>query len=245
MPSVDRKWLPPILIALAMAASIAAYAKLPPVVALRLDGVLPFTVTQPARPGSRALVFLLPALTLLVWAAFRAAPTALGQRIGRRMLPRAPEEVTSPLQFERFSSTYEMIVLAVVLLLTGMHAAILAALLQAPGIASRLIPIVLGVSLILIGNVMPRLRPNWVAGLRTGRTLCDPQLWRTAHRSFGTAFVLSGILTMIMAVIAPEYGLVTGIAALLVSCLVGFVASSGGGVVERAAALIAGVSQLF
>ena len=245
MANVDRRWLAPILIVLAVAASIAVYAQLPPVVALRLEGVLPFTVTESARPGSRALVFLVPAITMLVWAAFRAAPTALGQRVGRSMLPRAPEEVTSPAQFERFSGTYETIVLAVVVLLTGVQAAILAALLQHAAIASRLIPIVLGASLIFIGNVMPRLRANWVAGLRTQRTFEDPQLWRTAHRAFGTALVVSGILTIIVAVSAPEYGLVTGIATLLVSCVVGFVASTRRGGVAHAAALIAGISQLL
>lgn len=239
MPSVDRKWVPPILIVLAIAASIAAYTKLPPQVELRLDGVLPFTLAQPARPASSALVFLVPALTLLVWAGFRAAPTPLGQRLGRRMFPRAPEEVTSPLQFERFSRTYETIVLAVVVLCIGLQGAILSALLQHPGIASRLIPIVLGASLTLIGNVVPRLKANWVAGLRTGRMLGNPELWRRAHRAFGTALVVSGILTMIVGVIVPEYGLVTGVVSLLVSCIVGFVASGRRDVVAPAVALIA------
>lgn len=227
MASVDRKWLPPVLIAAATAASVAVYTSLPMLVDLRLEGVLPFNVSEPARPIPRELaLFLIPAVTLLVWAAFRAAPTAAGQRMGRRLFPHAPEAVTSSDQFERFGKTYDMIVLGIVFLFIGLHAAILSALLQQPGIAARLIPMVLGGSLILMGNVMPRLRPNWVAGLRTKRLFEDPQLWRTAHRAFGTAFVASGVLTIIVAVVAPRYGLVTGIGAVLASCVVGFVTST-------------------
>lgn len=227
MASVDRRWLPPVLIALASAASVAVYNRVPAMVALELGGVLPFSVSDPGRPAPREFaLFLVPVLTLLVWAAFRAAPTAFGARIARRLLPRAPEAVTSPAQFDRFGKTYDTIVLGVVLLLVGLHAAILAVLLGYPDVASRLIPGVLGASLILMGNVMPRLRPNWVAGLRTKRTFEDPQLWRAAHRTFGTAFVASGVVTILVAVVAPRYGLVTGISAILASLAVGFVATN-------------------
>lgn len=227
MASVDRRWLPPVLIAVATAASVTVYSSVPPLVDLQLEGVLPFSVSEPARPAPREFaLFLLPALTLLVWAAFRAAPTAFGQRIGRRLFRNAPDAVTSPEQFDRFGATYDSIVLGVVLLCIGLDAAVLSAVLQYPAVASRLIPAVLGASLVLMGNVMPRLRPNWVAGLRTKRTLENPELWRAAHRAFGAAFVISGLLTMTVGFIAPRYGLVTGIAAILASCAVGFVAST-------------------
>ena len=227
MASGDRKWLPPLLVALAAGASLVVYPKLPSLVDLNFDGVLPFAGSPPGRPVLREVaLFGLPALTLLVWAAFRAAPTAGGQRLARRMFPRAPSAVTSPEQFDRFASSYDAIVLGVVLLLVGLHAAILSAALQHPQTAARLIAVAFGVSLLIMGNVMPRLRPNWVAGLRTNRTLQDPQLWRVAHRAFGTAFVASGILMVIVAVAAPRYGLVAGVVALLASCVVGFVAST-------------------
>jgi hypothetical protein len=227
MRSVDRRWLPPVLIAVAAVASLVAYGRLPAMVDLRLGGLLPFDVSEPASPVPRWLALsLMPALALLLWAAFRAAPTAAGQRVARRLFRRAPDVVTSPEQFERFRTSYDAIVLGVVLLLLGVHAAIIVGALGHPGIASRIAPAVLGGCLILMGNVMPRLRPNWVAGVRTKRTLEDPQLWRTTHRVFGAAFVVSGFLTMIVALAAPRYGLVTGIASLLVSCIIGLVAST-------------------
>ena len=221
-----RKWLPPVLIVAAIAASVAVSLRLPPSVALRLDGILPFEVSDGGRTMTRAGLFLLPAAMLLIWIAFRAAPTAAGQRLGRRLFRRAPDAITDPAQFERFGPTYDTIVLGVVGLMAGLHTAMLFALLGYAAIAARIIPVVLGAALVVIGNVMPRLRPNWVAGLRTRRMLESPELWRGAHRTFGTAFVLSGLLTIAVGMIAPAYGLVTGIGAILVSLIVGFVAST-------------------
>jgi hypothetical protein len=226
MASVDRKWLPPILIVLAGLASAGIYLRLPALVDLEFERVLPFAVAHSAQPAPRwVALFLVPAVTLLLWAAFRLAPTAAGQRLGRRLFRRAPEEVTSPAQFERFGKTYDAIVLGVVVLLLGLHGAILAAAFQAPDLAARIVSAVLGASLLLMGNVMPRLRPNWVAGLRTTRILSDPELWRSTHRSFGRALVVSGLLTLVAAVLAPKFGLLVGLASLLASLFVGFMAS--------------------
>ena len=227
MPSVDRKWLPLVLVGLAAAASVLIYARLPAMVPLRLEGILPIESSETEGPVPRWLALsLMPALALVLWAAFRAAPTAAGERVARRLFRRAPAAVTSPEQFERFGKTYEAIILGVVMLVLGFHAAIIAAALGHPGIAVRIVPAVLGASLILLGNVMPRLRPNWVAGVRMQRTFEDPQLWRTTHRAFGAAFVVSGVVTMIVGVFAPRYGLLTGIVSLFLSCVVGLVVST-------------------
>jgi SdpI/YfhL protein family len=226
MANAAHKWFPLVLIAAATAASAAVYDGLPPVVRLPLEGILPFELSEPAGPvGREAVLFLMPALMVVVWAAFRLVPTAAGERMGRRLLPNAPDAVTSPAQFERFGKAYDTIVIGVILLLLGGHAAMLSAALGHPGIATRIIPMMLGASLVVMGNVMPRLRPNWVAGVRTRRTFENPQLWRASHRAFGTALVVSGILTMIVGAAAPRYGLATGLATLLASCVTGFVAS--------------------
>jgi uncharacterized membrane protein len=227
MPSADRKWLPLFLIAVAAGASLVAYGKLPAMVDFPVEGMLPIDMTETAEPVPRWFALsLMPALALILWAAFRAAPSAAGARVGRFLLRRAPDAVTSPEQFERFRKSYDTIVLSVVMLMLGIHGAIIVGALGYAAIATRMIPAVLGLCLIVMGNVMPRLRPNWVAGVRTARTLEDPQLWRATHRAFGAAFVLSGFLTIIVGLLAPRYGFVTGIAALVLSCVVGLVAST-------------------
>jgi len=45
--------------------------------------------------------------------------------------------------------------------------------------------------------------------------------------------VVSGVLTIVVALVAPRYGLLTGIAAVVVSCVVGVVASSRPGKLSR------------
>lgn len=227
MPSVDRKWMPLALIAAAALASVVTYGKLPAMVEFRLGGMLPVEPSGPPDLVPRWLALSgIPFLALAIWAAFRAAPTGVGQRVGRVFVRGAPDAVTSPEQFARFEKSYDTIVLAVVILVLGVHAAIIAGALGYTGAAVRIVPGVLGGCMILMGNVMPRLRPNWVAGVRTKRTLGDPQLWRSTHRMFGAAFVVSGVLTMVVALVAPRYGLVTGLASLTLSLIVGMVASS-------------------
>jgi uncharacterized protein len=227
MASANRKWLPLVLIAIATAASVAAYPSVPASVALRLDGVLPFVVSTPPREAPREFaLFLLPAMALLLWAAFRAAPTAAGQRIARRMFRHAPDAITAPEQFARFDSTYDVIVLGVIALVVGLHAAILAAALDYTALATRIIPVVLGASFVLMGNVMPRLRPNWVAGVRTRRTLSDPALWRATHRVFGIGFVIAGVVTIAVGLIAPRFGLTTGIVGIVLACVAAVLVST-------------------
>lgn len=230
MASVDRKWFPPILIAVAFLASVAVYGRLPARVDLQFGTLLPFATAPATGQASRLFVLLvMPATALLVWIAFRLAPTAGGQRLARRMLPHAPEEVTSPDQFERFGNTYDAIVLGIVMLILGFHVAVMAAALRvSPAIVSRILPVVVGVCLIVMGNVIPRLRANWVAGIRTRRTLEDPQLWRSTHRAFGTAFVVAGFATIIAAALAPQWGLLVAIVSIVASCIVGGVASMRG-----------------
>jgi hypothetical protein len=233
-----RRWLPAALIAGAVAASLWARGRLPERVNVRFEGVLPFAGSAAEETAARwAILWLIPVLAVLVLALFRVAPTAAGEKLGRRLFRHAPAEVTSPAQFERFGRTYDLIALAVILLFVGMHAAMLAAALQAPALAARILPAVLGVCLVMMGNVTPRLRPNWVAGLRSNRLLEDPQLWRRAHRVFGAALVVSGIVTMVAALAAPTWGVIIAVVSILASCLVGWLASGQDGDTRRRASV--------
>lgn len=232
-----RRWVPAALVVGAGAASLWARGRLPERVEVQFEGVLPFAGAPPEAAARWLVLWLLPTLALLVFVLFRMAPTAGAQGFGRRLFPHAPAEVTSAAQFERFGGTYDAIVLAVVLLLVGGHLALLAAALQAPSLGVRILPAVLGACLVLMGNVMPRLRPNWVAGLRSRRVLEDPQLWRRTHRVFGTALVGSGLATIVAAVAAPVYGVIVAVVSLLASCLIGWLASRRAGGTGRRASL--------
>jgi pimeloyl-ACP methyl ester carboxylesterase len=241
MESANGRWIPPLLIAAAITASMASAPMLPATVVIDFERLLPVAAGASAEAAPRWLVlYSVPAVALCLWLLFRIVPTRAGERLGRTMFRNAPGAVTSPEQFARFGGTYETIVLGVVMLLLGLHAGMLAAALGAYEVAMRAIPAVFGGALVMMGNVIPRLKPNWVAGVRTRHTLADPDLWRRTHRSFGAAFVVGGLVTVVTAMIAPRFGLLLGIAAVLVACIVGFVASRPGRIAAPAVLALIG-----
>ena len=58
-------------------------------------------------------------------------------------------------------------------------------------------------------------------------TRIDLRLWRTTHRAFGAALVGAGIVTLVIALAAPRYSLLMGLALLVSSCVVAFVRTRG------------------
>lgn len=91
------------------------------------------------------------------------------------------------------------IVFFIVLFLMSVQALLLAVLLSVPWVgawASRGVVVLVGVTLIGIGNQLPRTRPNQALGIRTARTLGDRQLWIMTHRVSGYIAVAVGILSV-------------------------------------------------
>lgn len=56
-----------------------------------------------------------------------------------------------------------------------------------------------GLGLVLVGNVMGKLRPNARVGIRTPWTLAHPRVWDQTHRYGGKALVLGGVLLIALA----------------------------------------------
>jgi len=122
-----------------------------------------------------------------------------------------------------FESTYQAIVLRVLLFVVALHALVMIELTQvttAFGVAlpgPRTVVVMLGLVMIAIGNLLPRTRPNVAVGLRTWRTLTNPQLWQQVHRSGGYVTVALGVVIAVTGlVLAHEaVGAVVGGAALV------------------------------
>jgi uncharacterized membrane protein len=53
-----------------------------------------------------------------------------------------------------------------------------------------------GVLLLVLGNVLPRVRSNWWMGVRTPWTLSSERVWRSTHRLAGRTFVLGGLIVL-------------------------------------------------
>lgn len=218
-----RKLIPLLLILCGVAAGAIAYPRLPHPVSLHWGDFN-------SEPLPRAFVaFAFPLLAIAVWLLLRALASPAGERAGRRFFPTwFLSERTGTAGVGRFGPTYDSIVLGTVGLLLLFHGAILAAALGAPSWAARVVTIALGVGLIAVGNIMPRTRPNWVAGLRTKRTLADPDVWRRTHRWFGALLVLSGVAVVVASFVAAPIAVVVAVAGALVSAIVATIAGARG-----------------
>ena len=221
MGNAARKWTPLALIVAAMGVTAFVVRDLPPTVTIDLRGLLPFEVEPRGDTAPRWVgVVLIPLIAAVMWGLLELGRSRVGLGVARRLFTSAPEDLADPASIDRFRGTYDTIVFAVVVLMLGVHAGMVAAMLGHDTLAPRIINVVMGLSLAVAGNVMPRLRPNLVAGVRTSRTLNDPDLWRATHRLLGIAFVVAGGITILVGLIAPEYGLATAVVSLVAACVV-------------------------
>ncbi|MFN2399124.1 MAG: SdpI family protein [Gemmatimonadaceae bacterium] len=216
--------LPEVLVLVICILSVAAFPHLPAQIAGDVSWLLPSTLSEsvPAREASRVfLAFAIPAVLALMLAAFRWATSDRGRATTARVLPawlgtpggRAPE-------YEKFSASLDLIMLCVTAIAASVHMGFLASALGRHGPISALTGLGFGVALAAMGNVMPRLRPNPIAGLRSEAMLRNPSAWRNAHASFGRMWVLGGVLVIGTALVAPRYSLIAFVAVVVLSVIV-------------------------
>jgi uncharacterized membrane protein len=67
-----------------------------------------------------------------------------------------------------------------------------------------IIPGLIGLLFIIIGNYMGKIKMNWFMGIRTPWTLSSENVWNKTHRFGGKMFILAGIL-MIAEIILPNF----------------------------------------
>ena len=69
---------------------------------------------------------------------------------------------------------------------------------------ARLAPLVVLLLLLVLGNYLTTVQPNYFIGIRTPWTLEDPEVWRRTHRLGGRLWVAgSALLLMLLAVLDP------------------------------------------
>jgi uncharacterized membrane protein len=136
---------------------------------------------QPDRWGGKAEgLLLLPAV-------------ALGAYLILTFLPRVDPGRAN---YATFAGAYQLVRWIVLLVLGGIHVAIV---LVARGHAvdmSVIVPLGLGAMFVLLGNVLGKLRPNWFVGIRTPWTLSSKDSWTRTHRAGGWVFIVIGLLLM-------------------------------------------------
>lgn len=63
---------------------------------------------------------------------------------------------------------------------------------------ATIIPILVGLLFVIIGNYMSKLKMNWFVGIKTPWTLSSEEVWNKTHRVGGKIFIISGIIIAIM-----------------------------------------------
>ena len=109
-----------------------------------------------------------------------------------------------------FEATYDAIVFRSMLFVFAMNALLMLALTDVMDVVGthtwgkRVVVAMLGLTLIAIGNLLPRTRPNIAFGLRTKRTLSNSQLWQQVHRVGGYVTVGLGVAILIAGIVVSN-----------------------------------------
>jgi len=123
----------------------------------------------------------------------------------RRLYMRDPEDDRSSSHNDL--DAYDAIMLRVGCFVLAVHALVLlrlVGLLDGRAWASRIVPLMLGYTIIAVGNLLPKTRPNLAIGIRTRRTLADRTLWIRIHRSTGYLLVTAGAILILSAIALPR-----------------------------------------
>lgn len=103
-------------------------------------------------------------------------------------------------------AVFAAIMLRIVAFVVAIHALLviaLAGVLPRTVNGGRIVLLLLGLAIVLIGDLLPRVRRNHAIGIRTVRTMSDPEVWARTHRAAGYAMVGLGLILSVVAAIAP------------------------------------------
>ncbi|MGI9140927.1 MAG: SdpI family protein [Gemmatimonadaceae bacterium] len=178
-----RKWIPLLVIVLAFGASAAVYSDLPERVPTHwnLSGEVDGWMSR--EWGA----FLMPLILVAQLGLFYVLP---------RIDPRGAN-------YTKFKSTYDILIITLMIFMLGVHLLILAAAVGVGIPITRIVPAGVGILFIVLGNLMPRMRPNWFVGIKTPWTLSSDRVWDRTHRFSGRLFVVVGALIVLSALLAP------------------------------------------
>jgi len=105
--------------------------------------------------------------------------------------------------YANFTSAYATIRVVIVAVQAAIYGTMQRAALGRPVDMGLVAPLLIGGLLLVLGNLLGKVRPNWFVGIRTPWTLSSAESWSRTHRAGGWVFVASGLL-MIGSGFAPS-----------------------------------------
>lgn len=128
-------------------------------------------------------LFLIPVLSVAMVALFWVIP---------RIEPRRAN-------LERSARAYGAIWIGVIVLLGGLQVlTVISALGHTDVDVTRLVFAGTGALFVVMGNYLPKVRPNYMMGIRTPWTLTSDLAWTRTHRVGGWLFVIEGVVLFLL-----------------------------------------------
>jgi uncharacterized membrane protein len=178
-----RKWIPPVIVVIAVIASIVVYPALPERMPTHWN-----MSGQPDGWSSRLWgAWMIPLLMSVIWLIMRALPHIDPRRAN----------------YAKFAGMYDALIIATMVFMLGAHVLVLVAAQGTPVAMGRIIIAGVGAFFIVTGVLLPRVHPNWFIGIRTPWTLSSNRSWEKTHKAGGPLFVLAGAMTLAFSAVAP------------------------------------------
>lgn len=161
---------------------------------------------QPNGWGPAWVAFLLlPAITTGLIVLFRVIPRVEPRRENLRLS----------------ESAYRTMAIAVVLLMAVIQVLVVLAGVGLAVPLSLVVGLGIGMLFAVLGNVLTTVRSNYVFGVRTPWTLSSERSWDRTHRMVGRLFVVTGLLLIVLALVAEMAVVMGGLLVMLLGT-VGF-----------------------
>ena len=186
-----------VLVVLSLVVSAALVPMMPETVPVHFNAA-----GEPDRMGSRYEMLILPAMTALV-----SGFMALLARRRRNTSEEKPLLISG-------------VTIAALLTAISMYFSIKAVNYDPAAAAStvslRFVTIAIGIMLILLGNIMPKVRKNRMVGLRTHWSMKDDETWRKSQRFGGISGVICGAALIVCGALMDGLAVVIAMIALIV-----------------------------
>lgn len=169
-----------------------------------------FGVTGEAnRFGSRWAIFMTPGINLLL---------IFFADVLRKIDPKAEN-------YRKFEAQYYNVLFIVSLIMFGVQLLTIFYVLGYEVNIARVMPIIMGLMFIFLGNAMPKFKHNYFVGIKTSWTLASEKVWYLTHRLAGKIWVVGGIIALFSALLPVDYIIWAFIVITIIIVLIPMVAS--------------------
>ena len=101
--------------------------------------------------------------------------------------------------YDLFKNYYYQIIFLIGLVMLAVQGITIAAAFGKNVHISTIMPIMIGILFVFIGNMIPKFKNNYTIGIRTSWTLANEQVWYETHRFAGKVWVIGGLLVAFIA----------------------------------------------